>query len=84
MNLVNLMNPRSQTRWRDRRTWKKGILPLRSLEMLCVSPCGLNRRLRSKQPPFSVEPEEGVESKSTKARVNVSELLHDAFLAKAA
>ena len=42
------------------------------------------RRLRSKQPPPSVEPEEGVESKSKKARVNVSELLHDASLAKAA
>ena len=39
------------------------------------------RRLRSKQPPPSVEPEDGVESKSKRARVNVSELLHDAFLA---
>ena len=42
------------------------------------------RRLRSNQPPPSVELEEGVESKSKEARVNVSELLHDAFLAKAA
>ena len=42
------------------------------------------RRLRSEQPPPSVEPEEGMESKSKRARFNVSELLHDAFLAKAA
>ena len=43
------------------------------------------RRLKSKQPPPSEEAEEGVESKSKKrARVNVSELLHDAFLAQAA
>ena len=42
------------------------------------------RRRRSEQPPSSVEPEEGVETKSKRARVNVSELLHDAFLAKAA
>ena len=41
------------------------------------------RRLRSKQLPPSIESEEGVESKSKAARVNVSELLHDAFLAKA-
>ena len=47
-------------------------------------PLRLPPRLRSKQRPPSVEPEEGVESKSKRARVNVSELLHDAFLAKAA
>ena len=41
------------------------------------------RRLTSKQPPPSAEQEEGMESKSKRARVNVSELLHDAFLAKA-
>ena len=41
-------------------------------------------RLTSKQPPPSAEQEEGKESKSKRARVNVSELLHDAFLAKAA
>ena len=42
------------------------------------------RRLRSKQSPPSVELEEGVESKFKKARVTVTELLHDAFLVKAA
>ena len=49
------------------------------------------RRLTSKQsrrierlPELSSEKEEGMESRLKKARVNVSELLHDAFLAKAA
>ena len=42
------------------------------------------RRLRSKQPLSPAEKEEGVESKSQRARVNVSELLHEAFLAKTA
>ena len=51
----------------------------------------LRRRLTSKQsrrierlPELSLEKEEGMESRLKKARVNVSELLHDAFLAKAA
>ena len=43
------------------------------------------RRLRSMQPPYSVEPEEGEESKSKKGHASsVSELLHDALLAEAA
>ena len=41
------------------------------------------RRPTSKQPPPSGE-QEGTESKSKRAHVNVSELLHDASLAKAA
>ena len=42
------------------------------------------RRLTSKQPPPSADQEVGMESKSKRARVNVSELLHDAFVARAA
>ena len=41
-----------------------------------------HRRLTSKQPPPSAEQEEGMESKSKRTRVNVSQLLHDAFVAK--
>ena len=68
---------------KTRHKWKNRILSPEESRDVVREPLRLpQRRLISKQPPPSAEQEEGMESKSKRARVNVSELLHDAFLSQ--